>query len=196
MRSLKQWHLCLGKSLKQRFKKEVGTRKLWKQIFTESRFYWHPSLTLKSQPMSKKTIPFKRRWFQRTRKPSQDKERNDFLMEVSEPRCQSLYQTPLQQWQWRSKTVQNYKADFGFSLLPEFSIICFDAAVPWGQMFMFSGPEFVCRERKVLEVHFCYSSSTPFSEPSAISKAHPASQPLGSHGKKTFPAFVSRKHAH
>lgn len=56
---------------------------------------------------------------------------------------------------------------------------------------MFSGPELVCRESKVLEAHFCYSSSTPFGEPSTISKAHPGQPTIREPWeKKSFPLLL------
>lgn len=177
----------------------MGTRKLWKQILTESRFYWHPSLTLKSQPISKETTPSKEGDFKGPgawERPSQDKERNKWFLDgvawatmpISVPDSTAAMAMMI-----RNNAELQGRLLF-FLVAQEFSTIWFYAAVPWGRTFTFSGPEFVCRESKVLEAHFCYSSSTPFGEPSAISKTHPGQPTIReSWGKKNISRFCFKK---
>lgn len=98
---------------------------------------------------------------------------------------QSLYQTPLQQWQWWSETMQNHKADFCFSLLPKSFPLS-------ASMLLFPEDERSCSQDRSLFVGKvkCLRPTSviplplPLVSPAQSAKHTQASQPLGSHGEK------------
>lgn len=115
-------------------------------------------------------------------------------MELSEPRCQSLYQTPRQQWQYDQNQCRITRQTSVFSLLPKSFPLS-------ASMLLFREDKSSCSQDqslfvgkvKCLRLTSVTPLPLPLVSPAQSAKHTQASQPLGSHGKKNHSRFCFKK---